>query len=104
MGGSLVACASADISQDLCNAEHLDVNDGGIGVSMWVEKVPGNSDNWYLLLPSTHSVNNQRPIAIQLFHGIVISWDGRVIRHGSSRPYLTNGNEVRGCFFNVTER
>jgi hypothetical protein len=105
LGGHLGICASADISVNLCNAEHVDCHDGHSGISMWLEKKIGDAKNWYLLLPSTYDGNDpdKKPLAIKLFHGITVIWDGRVVRHCTAKTFLSDDNDVFGFFFNVTK-
>jgi len=106
MGGLHGLTCSGDVSVNLCNAEHLDVNDADIGVSIWVEEEKNNHKNWYILLPSTYASSDEkkRPIAIKVFHGIFMAWDGRKVRHCTSYTTLLGKNNVYGCFFCVTNR
>ena len=112
MGGKFGVSASADVSINLCNATHIDINDGATSISMWTEKNPGEASNWYLLLPDTYCTRkkNKKPIAIQLFSGAVVVWDGRILRHASSKPIgvtdecSNDGNRVYGSFFCPTQK
>ena len=38
-------------------------------------------------------------IAIKLYDGIIISWDGRVIRHGTTLTRVMKDNHTYGCVF-----
>ena len=78
-----------DLSVNLANASHYDVNDASQGFSIWTEDKPGTTANWYFVLPNVYghiSGGNEtyNGLAIKLTHGVLISWDGRVIRHCTS--------------------
>ena len=84
-----------DMSVNLGNSSHLDVNDASQAFSVWLEEMLGRGENWFFVLPNVHGV---RPImengrkkwipfkgmAVKLGHGVAISWDGRKIRHCTS--------------------
>jgi hypothetical protein len=77
-----------DLSFNLGNSSHFDVNDASQGYSCWTEEMLGWGENWYFVMPN---VEGKRPdgteyhgLAIKLGHGIAISWDGRVVRHCTS--------------------
>ncbi|KAI2512011.1 hypothetical protein MHU86_2299 [Fragilaria crotonensis] len=80
---------TVDMSINLGNSSHYDVNDASQGYSVWTEEVRGLGKNWYFVIPS---VCGLRPgtktkfsgMAVKLGHGVAISWDGRVIRHCTS--------------------
>ena len=78
---------SVDISVDMANATHYDVGDCSQGISVWLEEIPGLATGWYFVMPNMYCCIDGRMyngIAIRLRHGTAISWDGRVIRHGTS--------------------
>jgi hypothetical protein len=75
------------VSVDLGNASHFDVGDSSQGFSVWTEEIPGKSANWFFVMPNLYCTNNGTPfngVAVRLYHGTAISWDGRVIRHCTS--------------------
>jgi hypothetical protein len=87
VGGNQAISCSQDVSCDLGNASHYDVGDGSVGCSIWVELIPGMATNWYFVLPNILIKENNicySGVAIKLYHGLGISWDGRVIRHGTT--------------------
>ena len=43
---------SINTSVNLANAAHYDGNDLGVGVSVWIEKVPNHSTESYFILPN----------------------------------------------------
>jgi hypothetical protein len=65
-----------------------DVGDASQGFSVWTEEVLGMASNWFFVMPNLYGVDNEgRPfdaVAVKLYHGTAISWDGRVIRHCNS--------------------
>lgn len=78
-----------DMSVDLGNSSHYDVNDASQGYSVWTEEMLGLGQNWYFVLPNVHGLRPDgktkfRGMAVKLGHGVAISWDGRVIRHCTS--------------------
>ena len=78
-----------DVSFELLNAAHLDVNDASVCFNIWTEDVPGSAKTWYLVLPNLFGKHPDTKrdylgVAIKLSHGVLISWDGRVVRHCTS--------------------
>jgi hypothetical protein len=109
-----------DMSVDLGNSSHLDLQDASQGFVVFTEEKPGCASNWYFVLPNLHG---RRPdgseyngVAIMLYHGTAISWDGRVVRHctsvsrpdGPGRPTvgagLTSMNHLYGTFTAAKEK
>jgi hypothetical protein len=81
---------SIDKAVDLGNASHYNVGDVLQGFSVWTEEVPGLAANWFFLMPNVCGMNNGIPfngVAIKLYHGTSICWDGRVIRHCTSMTF-----------------
>jgi hypothetical protein len=94
---------SMDLSVNLSNSSHYDVNDASQGFSIWTEERPGTTRSWYFVLPNMNGTfpDSEREyygIAIKLTHGVLISWDGRLIRHCTSVMSRHGGN-VFGTFF-----
>ena len=86
-----------DMSINLGNSSHFDVNDASQGYSVWTEDFPGTGKNWYFVMPNVygHRYHKNRQddalgrgryegVAVKLGHGVAISWDGRLIRHCTS--------------------
>ena len=110
MNGDLVFCQishTMDVSVDLSNSSHYDVNAASQGFTIWTENEPGSTRNWYFTLPNVYS---KRPdgmggekdamfhgVAIRFTRGVLLSWDGRVIRHGTS--VMERIKHVYGSFF-----
>ena len=76
----------------LANASHYDVSDISTTICTWVEEDIGNTMNWFLVFPNV-TFDKMKGIAIQLLHGITISWDAARLRHASSRvEYVDEDN------------
>ncbi|KAI2493084.1 hypothetical protein MHU86_21468 [Fragilaria crotonensis] len=76
-----------DLSYNLGNSSHFDVNDASQGTVVGQRRCLAG-ENWYFIMPN---VEGKRPngtkftgLAIKLGHGIAISWDGRIVRHCTS--------------------
>ena len=77
-----------DVSSNLCNSAHYDVNDASTGFAVWTETIPGNrAQKWYFVLPNVygkrHDGTTYEGVAVELEHGVAISWDGRQVKHCS---------------------
>jgi hypothetical protein len=77
-----------DMSVDLGNSSHFDLNDSSQAFSVWLEEMVGNGENWYFVFPNVHGVRLEQGkqiefqgMAVKLGHGAAISWNGRKIRH-----------------------
>ena len=102
-GGVCRVTHSMDLSINLANSSHYDSNDGSHGLSIWTEEYPGTTEDWYFILPNMRGKfpgtdREYNGIAIKLSHGVLIGWDGRVIRHGTSMVGSRLGN-IYGTFF-----
>lgn len=100
MGGEEGISAYALVSEDLVNAAHYDL-DTSVGLSVFNELIPGNATNWNFVLPNTTLVdgNDKEAIAIKLFDGCAIAWDGRKIFHCTSTKVIGEGNHVYGNYW-----
>ena len=88
-GGSYKVSTSMDLSVNLSNASHYDVHDASQGFSIWTEDSPGSTKNWFFVLPNVYGAkpgtrDSYNGLVIRLCHGVLISWDGRIIRHCTS--------------------
>ncbi len=58
------------------------------GFAVWTEEKPGKVPNWYFILPNVHGTCADGTcfsgLVVRLYHGVAISWDGRVLRHCTS--------------------
>jgi hypothetical protein len=86
------------ISRNLGNASHYDFKDQSLSFGVWVEKSNGVATNWYFVCPNI-IVNGKHGLAIRLFHGAVLVWDGRLMKHCTSVTDVGKGNNVYGCMF-----
>ena len=102
-GGCLRVSHSMGLSINLANSSHFDVNDASQGFTVWTEEFPGSTKNWYFVLPNMRGKypgtdREYNGIAIKLSHGVFIGWDGRLIRHGTSKVGSRVG-DIYGNFF-----
>ena len=91
------------ISVNLANSPHYDTGDSSISIGIWVEDKPGQSENWYFVLPNV-SCNGSRGVVVKLMHGVVISWDGREIYHCTSKTKQGIANRTYGCMWTSATR
>ncbi len=97
-----------DMSVDLGNSSHFDVNDASQAFSVWLEEMVGHEENRFFVLPNVHGVRLEQGkqiefqgMAVKLGHGVAISWDSRKIRHctsvscpdGMKAGYVAKGNK-----------
>lgn len=70
---------SGAASVDLANPAHIDPEDRSRSYAVWVlsEPMVPAPQSWFFLMPDVG-------LAIELWEGVVISWDGRVVRHCTS--------------------
>lgn len=107
MGGHKAPSISSSVSVNLVNASHYDINDASYGVSIWSEDNPGVATNWFFLMPNVLlrvDAKTYSGLAIKLSHGVIISWDGRVLRHATSEANHGVGNNVYGWFWGADAR
>jgi hypothetical protein len=108
MGGDNSPSCSMAISSNLGNATHYDVADGSVGYSVWMELKPGEATNWYFVLPNIMIKKGgvtYNGVAVQLFHGASVAWDGRIIRHGTTITNTNNSkNRCMGWFWSADMR
>ena len=61
-----------------------------------------NPDNeykeWYFILRSC-STNGSKGVTIKLYHGIIIEWDGRLLKHCTQQLGNVLNNILFGLFF-----
>ena len=86
------------VSINLANAAHLDVNDTSMSVALWLEEKPGQSTNWYFVLPNL-SHDGSNGVVVRLYHGVVISWDAKTIFHCTTKTNVGPDNRVYGCMW-----
>lgn len=69
------------VSADLGNPAHLDIDDGGRSHAIWVRRHPLRSEpsSWWFLMPGVG-------LAVELRHGTAISWNGRLVSHCTAIP------------------
>jgi len=90
---SRLRCA---VTVNLTNRPHRDLDDAGKCFAIWVQKYVGGKPpkppkQWWLLFPSVG-------LAIQLVHGVRISWNGRCAQHCSISVPGEEGDELLSLF------
>jgi hypothetical protein len=98
MGGEKGPGSCIMISKNLGNSAHFDYRDRSLSLAVWVEEMVGCASNWFFILPNVR-LNGKLGVAIQLFHGAAISWDGKLIKHCTSITETGEDNNVYGCMF-----
>ena len=86
------------ISENLINSSHYDF-DGSHSISLFLEKRPNVAQGWFFVLPNVMIRGSYKAIIIKLFHGCLIGWDGRVIRHCTATERIGNNNKLYGMYF-----
>ncbi len=102
-GGICRVTLSMDLSINLANSTHYDVHDASQGFTIWTEDHPGTTGGWYFVLPNMKGKfpgtdREYNGIAIKLLDGVLIGWDDRLIRQGTSMVGSRVGN-IYGTFF-----
>jgi hypothetical protein len=95
IGGDLVVAEQWANSVDLFNTAHIDWE--RVCFVQWAEDRPGQSKNWFLLFP------NVRPggLAVQLGHGIGVSWVGELHPHCTPITNVGDNNHTYGMWTGV---
>ena len=81
VGGNKALTKSINVSVNMANAAHYDMNDEGIGVAVWVEQSPHVSMDVYFIFPNI-SVKDEitkqmwNGLIVKLKDGCTISWNG----------------------------
>ena len=83
----------------MVNSAHYDL-DASISISTWTELNPGQAKEWYFVVPNL-TIDGVRGIAIKLYHGMTIRWDGRVLWHCTAMKNVGKDNDVFGTFFST---
>ena len=86
------------MSVNLANAAHYDINDDSRCFAIFVEKIPGDATNWFLVFPNI-SYNGSKGLVIRLTHGTAVDWDGLRMKHATSRAKRHPNNGLFGMFF-----
>jgi hypothetical protein len=91
IGGTLGMGLSVMVSENYSNSAHKDPADGSMSGTIFVDgKHCPPLKNRFFLFPSL-SLNNSKGVAITLFHGCVVVWDGQLLRHCTSVAVKDDG-------------
>mmetsp|Transcript_913 Transcript_913/g.1806 ORF Transcript_913/g.1806 Transcript_913/m.1806 type:complete len:291 (+) Transcript_913:2369-3241(+) len=102
MGGKGGITAACEVSYNLGQEAHFDADDMGKSISIWVERKVGRAGNWFLCFPNMmvhYKGKVFNGLRIQLFHGAVVEWDGRRMKHFTTVIDVGNDNVVNGLLF-----
>lgn len=85
---------SGAASMDLANPAHIDPNDMSRSYAVWVLQDPRlpAPRMWWFLFPDVG-------LAIELSHGVVISWDGRAARHCTALQECDTRQHLYSLFY-----
>jgi len=108
VGGNKGLTKSINVSVNMANAAHYDVNDEGIGVAVWIEQSPHVGMDVYFIFPNISVKDNRtnqlrNGLLIKLKDGCTISWNGNSLRHCTSmrtdptRPLSYNPPSAQNC-------
>ena len=105
--GMLRVSTTMNLSVNLANASHFDVNNALQGFIIWMEDEPGTTKDWYFVLPNVHgqipnSNKTSNGLANCLTNGVLVCWDGRVICHCTSM--MNRNSNVYGTFYALKSR
>ena len=85
------------ISSRLGNEAHIDFGDNGVSFVVWLAEDPTEDvDDWRFVMQNLRTDVDgsvRDTTTIQLFHGIVMVYDGRCIHHATSIPVYERGNK-----------
>jgi hypothetical protein len=93
------------VSQDCLNASHYDPGDFTKSFCIWTETCANeHGDATYMVFPNIEMVGHSRSVkhaglAIRLFNGVAVSWDGRILKHCTSKAERDSGSVMYGTFF-----
>ena len=98
LGGLDGVTARIIISENLINSSHFDL-DASESISLFLEKYNDCADGWAFVLPNVMIDSDYKAVVIKLFHGCLIGWDGRKIRHCTATKSVGIGNKLFGLFY-----
>jgi hypothetical protein len=84
------------VSEDCLNASHYDPGDFTKSFCIWTETCA------YMVFPNIEMVGHRSlklGLAIGLFNRVVVSWDGRILKHCTSKAERDPDSVVYGTFF-----
>ena len=89
VGGNKALTKSINVSVNMANAAHYNMNDEGIGDAVWVEQSPHISMDVYFIFPNVSVKDKktnqmQNGLLVKLKDGCTISWNGNSLHHCTS--------------------
>lgn len=94
-------------SKNLKNVGHFDTKDSTYSVNFLREEEKGKATDWYFILPNTYveSDEEKKPVAIKMYDGLMLVWDGKVLKHCTASVCLGSPtNAVYGIFASACPR
>jgi len=92
VGGNKGLTKSINVSVNLANATHYDMNDKGIGAAVWVEQSPFVEMDIYFIFPNVSVKDStgkmQNGLLVKLKDGCTISWNGNSLCHCTSMCWV----------------
>ena len=91
------------VSEDCLNASHYDPGDFTKSFYIWTETCANkHGDATYMVFPNIKMVGHRSlklGLAIRLFNRVVVLWDGRILKHCTSKAERDPGSVMYGTFF-----
>jgi hypothetical protein len=92
------------VSQDCLNASHYDPGNFTKSFCIWTETCANeHGDANYMVFPNIEMVGHRSMkhagLAIHLFNGVTVSWDGRILKHCTSKAERDSGSVMYDTFF-----
>jgi hypothetical protein len=95
LGGAELLAEQWANSVDLANCGHIDYE--RVCYVQWAEDKPGTAKNWFLLFPNVSPCG----LAVELTHGVGVSWVGEVHPHCTPLTNLGPHNHTYGMWTGV---
>jgi hypothetical protein len=86
------------VSRGLVNSLHADLKDKSCTYAILSDPEGIKAEHWYFVFPNL-SINGSTGVGFKLFHGAVVSWDGRLLRHCTSAPEAEGPLPLYGIAF-----
>ncbi len=90
LGGRRATTKTVNMSHNLANSPHFDPYDFGVGYAVWAFDNINDEDHveQYFMFPNLlttdSEMNTKKGVIIEICDGLLISWNGNVIRHCTS--------------------
>ena len=85
-------------TRDYINSSHIDFADQSPTIAFWVEENVGEAEDWNFVYPNVR-INEHDGLMVKLQTGLMMAFQGDIIRHCSTVGELGNNNHVYGMAF-----